>query len=117
MIESGKTEGDFSTRQREKIFKLLNDTKRWSHPKNVGMECLAGEQYIACKQLLESCQGFGLFIVPVGELEGWERDLPAKNKKAWIRKALLRVSEVQESFPKARVFMKKIFTYLSPKNE
>lgn len=49
-----------------------------------GVGGLSGEPYNAAKRLLEYFADLGVFIVPVGELEYWVREISAARKNVWL---------------------------------
>jgi hypothetical protein len=61
-------------------------------------------------QLSEKCSRLGLWLVPVGELEGFCRSLEARHGPAFVEKVLReRDLESDEELREARAFMKKIW--------
>lgn len=60
----------------------------WSLLKRGGVRALPhGDPTAAAQRLIEALQDAGLFLVGVGELEGWHADVPQKSS-AWLDKVL-----------------------------
>lgn len=96
---------------RRSIRNALADTQDWSEAKRYGIRTLRGEQRQAAERLLEALSGFGLFVVPSGELESWDEALSAGKKEVWIREALTKVPD-PESFSDAADFIESVAGYL-----
>lgn len=64
----------------------------WKEIKNKGIEGFAGENKVTASELINKVKEYGLFIAPVGELEGW-MNLGVKQKNRWITEALTEVYE------------------------
>ncbi|MBK9124639.1 MAG: ATP-binding protein [Chloroflexi bacterium] len=109
-LENGKS---LSVETIKKIDRELAEASAWSQPKQHGINALKGQAHETCKTLLQELAEIGLFIVPVGELEGWERGLPA-SKSEWISDALRKVDD-PERFGQARLFINRVVSYLAAK--
>ncbi|MFC8999677.1 ATP-dependent endonuclease [Streptomyces rochei] len=70
--------------QIEKIREAVRRPSRWSDLKRSGSAMLSGESYLALVRLLKYSASLGLFIVPVGELESWVKDIPSSDKGRWL---------------------------------
>lgn len=97
--------------QRRKLSDLLIDSRDWSEPKKYGILKLTGGASLSCKQLLNECKRFGLFIVPTGELESWWREGPGK-KEVWFLKAVEEIFSNDSSFREASDFMVEVWNHL-----
>ncbi|WP_434466675.1 ATP-dependent nuclease [Aeromonas dhakensis] len=86
-----KDEHDFSG-ARGAINRIRKDTSKWSSIKSSGTSILEGELKIEIESFLAQLANLGLFVVPVGELEGWI-DLGDVKKNKWIVPALESLSE------------------------
>jgi len=69
--------------------RIRSESTKWSKLKKKGIESLSEELKIKANELIEICVEVGLFIVPVGELEGWI-DLQVK-KNRWALPALEKI--------------------------
>lgn len=67
--------------------RIREETSKWSAIKKDGVKALNEEQQINVLQLLDGLAKVGLFVVPVGELEGWIK-LGTNRKSKWIIPAL-----------------------------
>lgn len=72
---------------RTALKRIQRETTKWSAIKRDGIKALNSEQEANTKQLIDSLKQIGLFVVPVGELEGWI-DLGTHKKNKWIIPAL-----------------------------
>ncbi|WP_329398954.1 AAA family ATPase [Streptomyces melanogenes] len=79
---SGKSA--LSQNQIDEIAKSLKAANVWKMLKISGVGGLSGEPYNAAKRLLEYFADLGVFIVPVGELEYWVREISAARKNVWL---------------------------------
>lgn len=88
----------------------------WKKYKKIGLEALSKPMQIAFLKLNDICVKYGLFIVPVGELEGWlvEHGVPhTSNKSKWIIDALNKIPDLSPELEKHPwLFMQNIFKYL-----
>ncbi|MFG2698004.1 ATP-dependent endonuclease [Kitasatospora sp. NPDC048407] len=74
-----------TTEQRTNITALLKSSGGWPQLKKAGMPALgSGEPYAAVLRLTDYFARLGVFLVPVGELEGWVRQVPSANKSRWL---------------------------------
>lgn len=89
----------------------------WRQYKKVGAAALNEETRELFRQLSVICEGSGLFIVPVGELEGWlvEYGLPhSSNKSKWIVGALEAIPALSPDIKmQPWSFVENVFEYLS----
>jgi len=89
----------------------------WKNYKKIGAAALNEGTRQLFHELSAICEEHGLFIVPVGELEGWlvEYGLPhSSNKSKWIVTALETVPSLAlETGKQPWSFVEKVFAYLS----
>jgi len=55
-----------------------------------GIKCLSGADLETCESLLAQLRDYGIFVVPVGQLENWLTCIgavPTKNKSSWLAQA------------------------------
>jgi len=109
-IKSG--EKKISSETIEEISEWLQDGREWSRPKKHGIDAFNGGANLACQQLLDTLAKIGLFVVPIGEMEGWARSLPS-NKNEWIKEALNKIDSDPKSFENTRDFVRRVVQYLS----
>src|SRR5262249_24557861 len=56
----------------------------WKELKDKGVTSLKAAERAACEALLKQLESYGLFVVPVGEVEGWLKGLGVSGaKSAW----------------------------------
>ena len=72
---------------RSALKRILKEASKWSAIKKDGIRALNEEQRSNAMQLIDSLAKVGLFVVPVGELEGWIK-LGTSKKNKWIIPAL-----------------------------
>ena len=102
--------GKITTKHKKILSKLLNDGRDWSKAKENGKNALKGGKHRESLQLLEKLQYIGLFIVPIGTLESWDKSLSA-NKEEWILEALDNIDTYSKSFSGATEFVEQITKY------
>jgi hypothetical protein len=72
--------------------RLRREAGDWSTLKVGGIKAYTGSLEADVESLLADLRKHGLFLVPVGELEGW-LDLGVRDKSKWIVRALPAISE------------------------
>lgn len=88
----------------------------WSQIKKIGKSGFTGKEVAAYEEVEAVCKSIGLFIVPVGEMECFDKTIP-KEKKRWIYSALENYNlEVEEKLEDARKFVQEIIDYRSSTN-
>ncbi len=106
-----------------KLSKLLADLKKvresgtaWEIYKKKGRLALDDAGREAFDELWKICASKGLFIVPIGELEGWmeQHDLPhTSNKSKWIVAALQHIPKLAPNVSlEPWSFLSSVFNYL-----
>jgi hypothetical protein len=90
------------------VFSMLSP---WDNVKHVGRSALRGGGTIAqFDQLCSKCAEKGLWIVPVGELEGFCRSIEAKHGPAFVEKILEeRDLESDPELEEARTFVRNVW--------
>ena len=81
----------------------------WSEIKSKGIEGFDTKIRGIVLQLIDELKEYGVFIVPVGELEGW-LDVGTKKKNKWIIPALEKIHSGDAS-PELIRFVGEILTY------
>ncbi len=102
------TAKDFISEVRESV----KSNSPWDHVKRAGRNALPpGITVENFDALLEICGNFGLWIVPVGELEGFCRSISNKKGNDWIVDLLeKRNVETSPELTDARIFLTSIWT-------
>jgi hypothetical protein len=76
---------------RRQINEIANELDRMKRLKGGGIECLPSELQGAANDIVQELSRYGLFLVPVGELEQWlapsEVSVSKQNKSAWANAA------------------------------
>jgi ABC-type ATPase involved in cell division len=80
--------GEVTSRIIGKISKALSGRSGWKDFKAQGIGLLQGDALQAFEQLDYKLRAVGIFLVPVGELEGFHRTISASNKARWLRSVL-----------------------------
>jgi hypothetical protein len=84
---------------------LIRRSSAWSQAKSVGKNFVpTGEAARACERLLAALRAAGLFVVDVGELEGFVRTQEGHGPK-WVSGALRRNLAVDDELEAARRFV------------
>lgn len=96
--------------KRKKIQKILKKTTAWSHAKTVGKSFVpSGQASRACETLLNNLRDIGLFVVEVGELEGFARQVGGHGPK-WVNEVLSLSLKDDPSLQTARDFVSSFFS-------
>lgn len=67
--------------------RIRREASKWSDVKKLGIKAIPEQERKTAEDLIQKAKGYGLFIVPLGELEGW-LDLGTRRKNKWIARAL-----------------------------
>jgi hypothetical protein len=106
-----KSSGDILAKKDDnEIKRILRSASPWAGPKEHGLAFFKGESYALGERLLQKCSAFGLFIVPVGELEGFDRRSGAHGP-SWVNDVLQRDLASDPQLSKAREFAKGILEW------
>jgi len=100
-----------SQQKLDKIIDHLKMANGWKTLKSSGLAGLNGEPHNAVKRLLDYFAARGFFLVPVGELECWVRNVSGSNKSLWLERVF---SEGHHKEPSGdlREFITGIVSYL-----
>ncbi|GAH72454.1 unnamed protein product, partial [marine sediment metagenome] len=90
--------------------RIRRETSNWSHVKKLGIEGIPEQERKTAEDLIQKLKKHGLFIVPVGELEGW-LDLDTRQKSKWIIHALEALHQ-NKCDPKLNNFLKAILNHM-----
>jgi hypothetical protein len=107
-VLKGISEPLFPPSAKKQIQTILRRSSPWSNAKSVGIHFLpSGQPHQACKRLLDTLETSGVFVVPVGELEGFARGAGGHGP-AWVAEVLKEdLSNASELEP-ARQFVRKL---------
>jgi len=87
IIEARK-DRHLTTADTNKIKEALEAPSGWKLFKQAGPALLSGDTAVAYNSLDARLRTLGIFLVPVGELERFHREIPGKNKAEWLRTVL-----------------------------
>jgi hypothetical protein len=108
-VLAGVSEPLFPSSAKKRIQSILRRSSPWSTAKSVGIPFLpSGQPSQACKRLLDSLERSGIFVVPVGELEGFARSAGGHGP-AWVAEVLKQDLASSQELDQARVFVSKLF--------
>jgi energy-coupling factor transporter ATP-binding protein EcfA2 len=94
---------------------LAKRASPWDNIKTTGLVGLgAGQPTTTCRTLLEKLEEIGIFVVPVGEMEGFCRSI-GNHGLRWVEEALARDVARDGDLDAARVFVSKVIAYLRSK--
>lgn len=91
------------------LSRIHSGASKWSSLKREGLKVLEPEQHANAYDLISALSKIGLFVVPVGELEGWI-DLGTHKKKKWIVPALEAIHDHKTPEPLSK-FIGKVLTF------
>lgn len=90
------------------IRKVLKRSSPWAHAKLVGKAFVpSGDASVACEHLLQKLRSAGLFVVEVGELEGFARTEGGHGPK-WVNAVLTRDLAHDTELDGARQFVREL---------
>lgn len=96
----------------ESIRKLTRQASAWDQVKQTGLEAVPhGNAHQAANRLLENLRKIGIFIVPKGEMEGFNRNLTVKGAR-WVEAVLATELTTDPQYESAREFMRQVIVYL-----
>lgn len=88
----------------------------WEQIKKIGKNGLTGDAPAAYEKVEATCRSIGLFVVPVGEMECFDKTVN-KEKKDWVYHVLENCDLAQETkLQEARMFVQAIVDFKSDKN-
>lgn len=102
---------EFPKQTEQRIKRIFQTLSPWDVVKHAGRSALRGSSVSHYDQLTIKCSNKGLWIVPVGELEGFCRSIEAAHGPAFVAKVLEeRDLESDPELEEAREFVTKIWT-------
>lgn len=91
--------------------KSNGENNAWKQIKKVGKAGFTGKEPAAYEKVEEVCKSAGLFVVPVGEMECFDKTIN-KEKKDWIYNLLEKYNlATEEKLEEARKFVQEIVDY------
>lgn len=90
--------------------RIRKEASKWSDVKRLGIAGIPEKEQETTEDLIEKAKEYGLFIVPVGELEGW-LNLGIRQKNKWIVLALEALHQGKCS-SELKDFVKSVLNYL-----
>ena len=110
IIESVDGEDEFPSAARKRIGETLKKNTRWGYVKNSGESAIpAGQATQRFTELCELCKAIGLWIVRVGELEGFCKSVGGHGP-AWVQEVIEeRDLSQDEELRSAREFVREIW--------
>ncbi|MCT8126603.1 AAA family ATPase [Alishewanella sp. BS5-314] len=105
---SSITTPTFPPRMKSDIQAILKRSSPWAHAKLVGKSFVpSGDPSKACERLLAKLRAGGLFVVEVGELEGYARTEGGHGPK-WVNAVLTRDLSTDPELEAARNFVREL---------
>jgi hypothetical protein len=107
--------GTFPEEMCGNIKDILGKVSTWQAVKTSGKEAIPrGDATKHYRQLQELCNAIGLWIVPVGELEGFCRSEGKKGPR-WVQNVLEKYDlRTEEQLGEARAFVQRVWNRISP---
>jgi hypothetical protein len=107
-VLGGISEAMFPKEARERIQRILKRSSPWSIAKEIGKAFVPpGDPTRACNRLLESLRIRGLFVVEVGELEGFAKSVSGHGPK-WVNAVLTKDLANDPELENARQFIRAV---------
>lgn len=98
----------FPADAKKQIQTILRRSSPWSIAKSMGIQFLpSGQPHQACRRLLDTLEASGVFVVPVGELEGFARSAGGHGP-AWVAEVLKQDLSSSSELEPARQFVRKL---------
>ena len=101
----------------DKVRETIKAVSPWSEPKRLGLAYLDGGTRVKADRLIEDVAQLGLWVVPVGEMEGFVSEFRTSNRKGskWVAHVFRECADLEndERLTAARAFMRGVITHLS----
>lgn len=95
----------------QRVRKLTRQASPWDHCKSVGLAAVSsGAPNQAALRLIESLKLVGVFVVPVGEMEGFKRSIGGHGPR-WVEEVMKCDLKADPELAFARCFAREILTY------
>jgi hypothetical protein len=110
-VLNGITDSQFPKKARDQIQGVLRRSSPWSTAKTVGRQYIpSGQPSQACERLLNTLRAAGLYVVEVGELEGFVRTEGGHGPK-WVNSVLKRDLRNDPELDPARRFVRRLLSF------
>jgi len=107
-VLSGVESGYFPKAAGQQIQNILRRSSPWATAKAVGKSFVpSGDAFTACNALFEKLAKVGVFVVDLGELEGFARSVPGHGPQ-WVNGVLPKVVARDPELTPAREFVKRL---------
>ena len=118
IIEEAPPTGEFPRTMRSNVESVFRKLSPWDSVKSAGEAALPpGQPTQDYRKLQQSCAGIGLWLVPVGELEGFCRSIGGDGPK-WVQQVIEQKNLADDpELDSARRFVQEIWTSRSGKIE
>jgi len=95
-----------------RVKKLSREASPWDFCKRVGLSALKGPSYVAAVRLLDNLSMIGIFVLPVGEMEGFARSIEPKGV-GWVEEIMKRDLAKDGELATAREFAEKLSKFFN----
>ncbi len=93
----------------DKIKDILKISTAWSFAKKSGLSFVpAGDAHAACVAIFEYLNSIGIFPIPVGELESFDKSISSGNKSKWLEEVLQKDLKHKDTLKEAKSFVHEI---------
>jgi hypothetical protein len=104
-------QASFPKEAAEKIKAVLKKSSAWAQAKTIGRTFVpSGDATQACSRLLENLSAAGLFVVEVGELEGFVRSVGGHGPR-WVNEVLALNLATDSKLDDARSFIRRVSNF------
>lgn len=94
---------------------LAKRASPWENVKASGLAAISpGNATVTAKRLLSTLRSHGVFVAPLGEMEGFCRSISSHGPR-WVEEALKRNLAIDQELEAARCFMQGVVAYLNQK--
>jgi len=107
-VLAGASAPMFPSAAKKEIQTILRRSSPWSTAKSVGIPFVpSGQPSQACQRLLDTLGAHGIFVVPVGELEGFAKSAGGHGP-AWVAEVLKQDLASSPELEQARQFVREV---------
>lgn len=104
-VLTGISDASFPAAAKRQINTILRRSSPWSNAKAVGKAVVpSGDPTVACNRLLLKLREYGIFVVEVGELEGFAKSV-GNHGPAWVNQVLEKDLKTDSELAAARDFV------------
>jgi hypothetical protein len=109
-ILDSKNTDELSAGDVSRLARALKGSSGWQDAKLYGRGLLSGQALTSFDVLNDELRKLGIFIVEVGELERFHREVPPSNKAVWLRTVLEQDLYLQSN--EARTYVTALISYI-----